>query len=134
MSILNSHIEAGRELCPQAAGMIPMAVYPARPRKVAPLHPGSGIADILEDVGVSVRKAAAAMGLSPNGLNKVLRGESPVTVETALRVGTYFGNGPDLWLDLQKDYDLWHARIAMKDALKAIEPLPREPMPGLPAE
>lgn len=97
--------------------------YPARARKRPPSHPGEVAADILDDQRVSVRHAAKAIAMSHNGLNKVLKGQSPVTPETALRFGVYFGNGPDLWLNLQHDYDLYHGRIALADALKKIEPL-----------
>jgi addiction module HigA family antidote len=98
---------------------------PAGERKRPPSHPGAIAADILDDCRVSLRGAAKAIGLSPNGLGKVLRGESPVTVETALRFGAYFGNGAEFWLGLQQDHDLYRARVAMAAVLKTIEPLAR---------
>lgn len=95
---------------------------PAGTRKAAPPHPGLIIADEIEG-RMSVRQLAAALGLSPNGLNKVILGHSPITTETALRLGTYYGNGPDLWLNLQRAYDLWHARKALASELKKIKPV-----------
>jgi addiction module HigA family antidote len=100
-----------------------MASYPARGRKVAPPHPGAVAADILEENRISSRAAAKAIGLSANGMSKVLNGKGPVTPDTALKFGTYFGNGPDLWLRLQADYDLWHGREKLKSALAKIKPL-----------
>lgn len=112
-----------------------MKSLPARPIKRAPTHPGIVIADILDGGRISVRAMAKAIGMSPNGLNKIANGQGPVTPETALRIATYFGtDDAETWLAMQADYDLWHARIAMKDDLKAIEPLPRETVAGLPAE
>jgi addiction module HigA family antidote len=101
-------------------------VYPAREPKIPPGHPGGVAADILDEQRVSIRAAAAAMGLSHNMLAKIARGEAPVTAATALRFGVYFGNGPELWLNLQQAYDLWHAKRELADELKRIEPLPRD--------
>jgi len=123
MSILSNHTDPAERLRPPPAGDLPMATYPARPRKVAPLHPGAVAADVLEERQVSLRQAAKAIGLSPTGLSKVLTGKSPVTPETALRFGVYFGNGPEIWQRLQNDYDLWHAGAAMKAELRKIKPL-----------
>ena len=100
-----------------------MASHPARAPKVAPLHPGAIIADIMDEQRISLRAAAKAIGMSPTGFDKVLKGVSPVTPHTALRIGTWLGNGPELWLNLQNAYDLWHARKAMQGDLKAIKPL-----------
>lgn len=108
---------------PPTPGAFPMPTYRAGPRKRPPTHPGAVAADILDDVGVSARQAAIAIDMTPAGLGKVLNGKGPVTPETALRFGVYFGNGPELWLNLQQDYDLWHARIALAALLKKIEPL-----------
>ena len=91
-----------------------------------PGHPGLVIEDILDQQGIGLREAARAIGMSHNGLDKVLKGLSPVTPETALRVGTYFGNpefGPLLFLDLQREYDLFHARKALEKDLAKIVPL-----------
>src|SRR5687767_1585887 len=97
---------------------------PARKRKGVPPHPGLMAASILDENHVSARQAAIAMGgMTPAGLGKVLKGKAPVTAETALRFGVYFGNGPALWLGLQADYDLWHQGEALRAELAKIKPL-----------
>ena len=96
--------------------------YPARARKAPPLHPGRVIGGILNDQHISIRGAAKAMGVSYNALANVVGGRSAITPDMSLRLGTYFGNGPELWLNMQQDHDLWHARRAMKAALAKIEP------------
>ena len=108
-----------------AAEAIQMTTYPAGVRKVAPLHPGAVALDILDDRRISGRKAAEAIGMSPGGLNTILNGDGPVTPETALLFGVYFGNGPEIWLSMQQAYDLWHAQIEMKVRLKKIKPIER---------
>jgi addiction module HigA family antidote len=103
----------------------PMAKsFPAGEYKLPPLHPGVVAADALE-LRVSMREAARAIGMSLTGLNKVLTGESPVTPEDGPRFGVYFGNGPELWMNMQVAYDLYHAAEALKADLKKIKPLAR---------
>lgn len=104
--------------------------YPAREPKVAPSHPGGIIGGILEDIDVSVPAAAAAMGVSRKALANLVRGSARVTPDMAVRLRAYMGNGPTgdaLWLRLQMDYDLWHARRRLKAAAAKIKPAPREP-------
>lgn len=122
MSISNSPTETvGRVPNPGADAV---TTKPPRTSKRAPTHPGAVVADILDEQQVSLRSAAAAIGMSPTGLGKVLRGESPVTPETALLLAAYLGNDdPVIWLRLQADYDLWHARVDMADRLNAVVPL-----------
>jgi antitoxin HigA-1 len=58
-------------------------------------------------------------------LNNIILGKTGVSAKMALRLGRLFGNGPELWLNLQRDYDLWHDSRAMQDELAAIKPLKR---------
>jgi addiction module HigA family antidote len=96
----------------------------AGPRQVPPLHPGSILAGILKDVNVSVRAAAARMGVSHNALANILKGDTAVSAEMAVRIGALCGNGPELWMNLQRDYDLWQARAAIGHEAEKIEQLP----------
>jgi addiction module HigA family antidote len=100
--------------------------FPARPLQRPPSHPGTVAADILDDVGVSVRGAATALGMTNTNLDKILKGERPVTAETAVRFGVYFGNGPDIWLRMQADYDVHQAQRALAAELKKIAPLKKD--------
>ncbi|HLH92053.1 MAG TPA: HigA family addiction module antitoxin [Xanthobacteraceae bacterium] len=125
MSILSNPTEGEAA---RAASIMPMAKprsLPAGPRKVAPMHPGEVIADILDEQRVSMRAAAIAIGVSPSGLEKVLKGKGPVTPEMALRIEALMGGEtPEHWLTMQASHDLWHARAKLADALAKIEPLP----------
>ena len=75
----------------------------------------------LPDTARAVETAMAAFG-AVNILANVVGGRSAITPDMSLRLGTYFGNGPELWLNMQQEHDLWHARRAMKAALAKIEP------------
>ena len=52
---------------------------------------------------------AAALGISRQMLHGIMSEKNPVTVEMAVRFGHVLGNGPNLWINMQRAYDLWHA-------------------------
>jgi len=122
MSISPSPTEAAQAV-PPAAGALTMPSRPARPLKRPPTHPGEVLADALESAGISARQCALAIGMTPANLGKVLGGKGPITPETALRLGQYFGNGAELWANMQRDYDLWHSAKALEADLARIKPL-----------
>jgi len=86
-----------------------------------PTHPGVVLREVvLPAMRVSVAQAAREMGISRQQLYKILSGDRAVTAEMATRLGKYCGNGPELWLNMQSAYDLWHARQALADAIDDI--------------
>mgnify|MGYP001824855970 FL=1 len=90
-------------------------------RKRSPTHPGVLLREVvLPAMRVSVAQAAREMGVSRQQLYKILAGDRAVTAEMATRLGKYCGNGPELWLNMQSAFDLWHAHHALADALDAI--------------
>jgi len=87
-----------------------------------PPHPGEFIREIyLEPHGLSVRKVASNLGVSPSTLNRVLNGLSNISPEMALRLSKALGRSPESWLALQDQYDLWHAKKAVN--LRQVKPL-----------
>lgn len=76
-----------------------------------PPHPGEFIRSIyLEELGVSVRKVAESLGVSPSTLTRLLNGQSNISPEMALRLSKALGRSAESWLAMQDTYDLWHAR------------------------
>ncbi len=75
-----------------------------------PLHPGELLR---EDVMPALRKPKAEiarlLGISRQTLYDILNEKAPVTADMAVRLGKLCGNGPNLWINLQRRYDLWHA-------------------------
>jgi len=72
-----------------------------------PVHPGALLReDILPALDVSKVEIAKALGISRAQLYAILSERAPVTAPMALRLGRYFGNGPELWLNMQSNYDL----------------------------
>jgi len=77
-----------------------------------PSHPGSLIKSDLDELGLSVVAAAAALGISRQQLHSVIAGRSGVTPEMAVRLEKALGSTADTWLRMQMNYDL--ARIRSK--------------------
>ena len=89
--------------------------------KRSPTHPGVLLREVvLPALRVSVAQAAREIGVSRQQLYKILAGDRAVTAEMATRLGKYCGNGPELWLNMQSAYDLWHAQHALADVLETI--------------
>lgn len=72
----------------------------------APIHPGEILADELEEIGISGVQLATRLNVTHNRVYQILQGKRSITADTALRLGRFFGTGPDAGLALQKDYKL----------------------------
>lgn len=82
-----------------------------------PTHPGEMLLEeFLKPSGLTQAEAARRMAMPLNRLNEVVRGKRGVTADTALRLARLLGTSAELWLNLQIDWDLWHAAKAMRRA------------------
>ena len=89
-----------------------------------PVHPGEILReDVLPSLDKSKTEIAQMLGVSRQALYDVLSEKQPVTVPMALRLGKLLGNGPDLWISLQRAFDLQVTAQAMADELAAIPTL-----------
>ena len=87
-----------------------------RDRKREPTHPGGILLrHYLEPLHLAVTQAAGALGVSRKTLSKVVNGRGAVTPDMALRLARAFQTTPELWLNLQRNYDLWHAAHDSRD-------------------
>lgn len=79
-------------------------------RGLSPMHPGELLReDVLPALKRPKTEIARLIGISRQTLYDILDEKQPVTPAMALRLGKLCGNGPDLWLNLQRRYDLWKA-------------------------
>ena len=74
---------------------------------VRPVHPGEILRDELDALGMS----AKALGVPVNRITAILNGQRSVTANTALRLARYFGTNPQVWLNLQKTWELRREEI-----------------------
>lgn len=86
------------------------------------IHPGEILLeDFMKPMGISARKLSADIDVSPSRISEVVNGTRPITADTALRLGIYFGMEPRFWLNLQSEYDMRVvAREQQKDIMQRI--------------
>ena len=76
-----------------------------------PVTPGEMLKEeFLAEYGLSQNELAKAVGISPNRIAEIVNGRRRITADTALRLGLYFGNSAEFWMNLQTHYDLKMAR------------------------
>lgn len=76
-----------------------------------PPHPGEFISDVfMEPFGYSCRFVAKQLDVSASTLNRILKGQSSITPEMALRLSKALGRTPESWLSMQDNYNLWQAK------------------------
>ncbi len=93
-------------------------------RGLKPLHPGELLRqDVLPAIGKSKTEIARLLGISRQTLYDILDEKQPVTPAMALRLGKLLGNGPDLWINLQRAYDLAVAERELAGEIKKIPTL-----------
>ena len=90
---------------------------------LAPIHPGTFLIETLRELGISQAEFARAIGVSPMRVSHVVNGTRPVTAELALLFGRALGQSPQYWLNLQADYDLKTAEVAIGKQLLAVAQL-----------
>ena len=76
-----------------------------------PVHPGEILREELEELGLSANALSKALGVPVNRVTMILNGQRGVSADTALRLARYFGTTPQLWLNLQKTWELRRAEI-----------------------
>jgi addiction module HigA family antidote len=93
-------------------------------KRLDPIPPGEILLeDFMRPMGLSINALARAIDVPPNRVSEIVNGKRAITADTALRLGKYFAVSPEIWLDLQSDYDL---RVARMTDWPKIEPRIRE--------
>ena len=76
-----------------------------------PAHPGEVLREMyLEPLGLTVTNAAESLGITRKTLSELINGRSGISTSMALRLSKAFGTTPELWLNMQQNYDLWRAK------------------------
>ena len=84
----------------------------AKPAKVPIDHPGTFIAEELEERGWAQADLAYILGWDVSQLNRLIKGVTHITPDSALALGDAFDMSPEFFMNLQKLYDLQQARRA----------------------
>src|SRR3954467_1447268 len=76
-------------------------------RRLAPVHPGKVLLnDFIEPLGLTRYRVAKAIGVPQRRIDEICAGKRAVTADTALRLARFFSVEPQLWMNLQSQYDL----------------------------
>jgi addiction module HigA family antidote len=96
-------------------------------RKLPPIHPGEILREeFLLPMELTPYAVAQACGVPRTRIERLAREETPVTADTALRLGRFFGTTPSFWMNLQARYDLETAEDATAAEIKRIKPMKRK--------
>ena len=89
--------------------------------EVSLIHPGDILAeDWLKPLGLSQYALAKAIDVPPRRINEIVKGLRGITVDTALRLGAFFGTDAQSWVKLQTHFHTEAAREFMSDATARI--------------
>ncbi|MBA4214267.1 MAG: addiction module antidote protein, HigA family [Polaromonas sp.] len=84
------------------------------------IHPGEVLLkDFMKPMGISARRLAADIDVSPSRISELVNGVRPITADTALRLALFFSMESRFWLHLQAEYDM---RVAERETKEAIAP------------
>ena len=93
-------------------------------KQLAPMHPGEVFREeFLIPLEMSAGALAKVCGVPRTRIERLANEETGVTADTALRLSKAFGTSPELWLNLQTDYDVQIARRQIGNDLAKIEPI-----------
>lgn len=89
------------------------------PKRLAPIPPGEILKEeFMTPYGLSASRLGREIDVPHNRILEIVAGERSITADTALRLGRYFGTGPEFWLNLQMHYDLETARRELEPAIR----------------
>ena len=80
-----------------------------------PIHPGEILKEMyLSPLGLTVTDAAKSLGVTRKALSELVNGKAGISTTMALRLSKAFDTTPELWLNMQQNYDLWRAQKNVK--------------------
>ena len=87
-----------------------------------PSRPGEVLAELyLKPLGMSATALAKRLNVPRTRIERLVKGDTSLTVDTAMRLSRFFGNTPEFWMNLQRAHDLARARETVD--LSGITPL-----------
>jgi addiction module HigA family antidote len=88
-----------------------------------PAHPGEILRELyLKPLGVTITQAAEALGVTRKHVSAIVNGRAPVTPDMAVRLAAAFATEPELWVNMQAQYDLWTVRKQARPKVKLLVP------------
>ena len=86
-----------------------------------PPHPGEVLKGLyMEDRKLGVTETAKALGVTRQNLSAIINCHTGISPEMALRLSIAFGTNAEMWMNMQKIYDLWHVETKTKQLRKEV--------------
>jgi antitoxin HigA-1 len=96
------------------------------PLHTPPTPPGEMLLkEFLEPLGLTQTEFSRLLGIPIQRVNTIINGKRAVSAETAILLAAALGTTPEYWLNLQMNWDLWHAQRRFKPAVQRIAARPR---------
>ena len=89
------------------------------PTKRITTHPGTLLMEQITELGLTVHRVARDIDLPATRLHEIVHLRRGVSAETAIALGTYFGQTPEFWMNAQKAYELSKELIENGEAIRA---------------
>ena len=90
------------------------------PKYLEEIHPGEILLEeFMKPMSLTARQLAADIDVSPSRISELVNGHRPITADTALRLGLFFGMDARFWLNLQAEYDI---RVATRELSAKLTP------------
>jgi addiction module HigA family antidote len=91
-------------------------------KKLAPVHPGEVLREeFLTPLNLTAYAVAAAIDVPRTRVERLAREETPVTADTALRLGKFFGTPAAFWMNIQARFDLERAEDELTPQIRKIQ-------------
>ncbi len=88
-----------------------------------PPHPGEALQALyMEPLELTIKAVAMRIGVERKAISRLIHAHTGVTAEMAIRLAKAFNTTPDLWLNKQRNYDVWHAKQRMRQEVSRILP------------
>ena len=93
-----------------------------------PPHPGESLKMLyLKPLGLTVAQMAERLGVARQAVSRIFNGHAGVSAEMALRFARVLGTTPELWINKQRNYDLWHTKQRLKQQMMRLQPFEYSP-------
>lgn len=79
-------------------------------RNLAPVHPGEILREeYIQERDLTITEVAKGLGIARANLSAIVNERGGISPELAVKLSEAFGNTAQFWVNLQKNYELWHA-------------------------
>jgi addiction module HigA family antidote len=76
----------------------------------------------MEPAGLTVSQVAERLGVDRKTVSRIVNGRAGISAEMAILLSRAFNTTPELWLTMQRNYDLWHASRCMEQRASKVMP------------